>query len=419
MMKVVRRMGHPVSLARIVAVMGALALASAVLVADATAQSKTLKIGIAISYSGKFAKEGELARQGYELFREVANEKGGLKVGNDRYLVEYKYYDDQSDQSAAANLVEKLITEDKVSYIFGPFSSDITFSTSAIGEKYRVITMAALANAEKIYTRGFKYTFGNFPPSREGLSTILTMANELTPKPHTVAIIYPDALFPFSAAKGAKDRAEQLGMKVVYFEKYPPTVKDLTPIMTQVKQLKPDIFLSAALLEEAIFAAKAYRELKINSKIMGFASGPHVPDFLSALGDTAEYTIGYGWWSPSVQLKDDFFGTAQQYTERFEKRFKERANYISAAASAAGLVLMKAIEKAGSLDVEKVRPILAATDMETFYNVIRYDKTGLNVGGFAVLMQAQKGKAVTVYPPKAAEAKVVYPMPTWEEREKK
>jgi len=40
----------------------------------------------------------------------------------------------------------------------------------------------------------------------------------------------------------------------------------------------------------------------------------------------------------------------------------------------------------------------------------------MNVGGFAVLMQAQKGKAVTVYPAKAAEAKVIYPSPTWEER---
>ncbi len=396
-----------------------LALLAGLAPTAALAQTKTLTIGIAISYSGKFAKEGELARNGYELFREMVNERGGIKVGRDRYLVEYKYYDDKSDQATAATLVEKLITEDKVKYIFGPFSSDITFATSAIGEKYKIITMAALANAEKVYTRGFKYTFGNFPPAGEGLSTILTMASELTPKPQTVAIVYPDALFPFYGAKGAKDRAEKLGMKVVYFEKYPPTVKDLTPIMTQVKQLNPDIFLTSALLEEGIFVAKAYRELKINSKLMGFASGPHLRDFLIGLGDTAEYTMGYGWWSPTVRLKDDFFGTAQDYTARYEKRFKQGPDYIAAAGSAAGLTLMKAMEKAGSVDVEKVRPILALTNMETFYNIIRYDQTGMNVGGFAVLIQAQKGKAVTIYPPQAAEAKPIYPMPSWEERDKK
>src|SRR5215470_17518012 len=83
-------------------------------VAAVRAETKTLTIGISISYSGKFAKEGELGRQGYELFRELVNERGGIKVGNDRYLVEYKYYDDKSDQATAANLVEKLITEDKV-----------------------------------------------------------------------------------------------------------------------------------------------------------------------------------------------------------------------------------------------------------------------------------------------------------------
>ncbi len=163
---------------------------------------------------------------------------------------------------------------------------------------------------------------------------------------------------------------------------------------------------------------KAYRELKTNSKLIGFTSGPHIPDFLASLGDTAEYTVGYGWWSPTVRLKDDFFSTARDYAGRFEKRFKQPANYISAAASAGGLVLMKAIERAGSVDVEKVKPILAKTDMETFFNVIRYDETGMNVGGFAVLVQDQNGKAVTIYPPGAAEAKPMYPMPTWEERAK-
>jgi branched-chain amino acid transport system substrate-binding protein len=382
-------------------------------------QPKTLTIGISISYSGKFAKEGEHGRQGYELFRELVNERGGIKIGSDRYLVEYKYYDDKSDQNTATTLVEKLITEDKVKYIFGPFSSDITFATSAIGEKYKVITMAAMANAERVYTRGFKYTFGAFPPASEGLSTIVQMAAELTPKPQTVAIVYPDALFPFFGAKGAKERAEKLGMKVVYYEKYPPTVKDLTPIMTQVKQLNPDIFLTSALLEDAIFVTKAYRELKINSRLMGFTTGPAIVDFMSALGDSADYTVGYAWWSPTVKLKDDFFGGAQDYDARFQKRWKQPGNYISAAASAAGLVLMRAMEKAGSVDVEKVRPVLAETDMETFYNIVKYDKTGMNVGGFAVLLQAQKGKAVTVYPAKAAETKVIYPMPTWDERAKR
>jgi branched-chain amino acid transport system substrate-binding protein len=380
-------------------------------------ETKKLTIGIALSFSGKFAKEGESARLGYDLFRDIVNQQG-VKVGDDRYLVEYKYYDDKSDQATAANVVEKLITEDKARYIFGPFSSDITFATSAIGEKYRVITMAALANAEKVYQRGFRYTFGNFPPAGEGLSTILTMVNELTPKPHTVAIVYPDALFPYYGAKGAKDRAEKLGLKVVYFEKYPPTVKDLTPIMTKIKQVNPDIFLSSALLEDAVFVMKAYRELRINTKLIGLATGPHIPDFMSALGDTTEYTVGYGWWGPTVRLKDDFFGTAQEYTALFEKTYNRRPDYIAAAASNAGLVLMKAMQKAGSIDVEKVRPILADTNMETFFNLIQYDKTGMNVGGFAVLMQAQKGKPVVIYPPRAAEAKPVYPMPTWEERSK-
>ena len=95
-----------------------------------------IQFGAALSLTGKLAKEGNLVKNGYELWKEVVNKKGGINIGGKKYLVEIIYYDDESDPNRAAKLIEKLITEDKVKLILGPYGSDSVFSTSAITEKY-------------------------------------------------------------------------------------------------------------------------------------------------------------------------------------------------------------------------------------------------------------------------------------------
>ncbi|MDQ7083196.1 MAG: ABC transporter substrate-binding protein [Aquificota bacterium] len=84
---------------------------------------EVLRLGAAVSFTGKYAKEGELLRRGYELWKEKVNSMGGIKVGNKRYRVEIVYYDDQSDPKTTAKLVEKLIVEDGIKFILGPYGS--------------------------------------------------------------------------------------------------------------------------------------------------------------------------------------------------------------------------------------------------------------------------------------------------------
>ncbi len=81
-----------------------------------------MKLGAAVSFSGKYAKDGQLLKKGYELWKERVNAKGGVKVGDRRYRVEIIYYDDQSDPKTTAKLVEKLITQDGVRFILGVFN---------------------------------------------------------------------------------------------------------------------------------------------------------------------------------------------------------------------------------------------------------------------------------------------------------
>jgi len=118
-----------------------------------------IKIGASISLSGNLARFGNMVKSGYELWAEQVNAQGGIDVGGKKMPVEIVYYDDQSDNQTAVKLTEKLITEDKVQFLLGPFGSGPTFATTAIAEKYNIITIATLANATNIYDRGFQNVF--------------------------------------------------------------------------------------------------------------------------------------------------------------------------------------------------------------------------------------------------------------------
>jgi branched-chain amino acid transport system substrate-binding protein len=111
-------------------------------IGSALSAEKVLKLGASVGITGRLAKEGGYVKDGYTLWMEEVNKKGGIKVGNDRYKVEIVFYDDKSDPQTGAKLTEKLITEDKVKFILGPFGSGITLATSAIAEKYKVLTVA-------------------------------------------------------------------------------------------------------------------------------------------------------------------------------------------------------------------------------------------------------------------------------------
>ena len=150
---------------------------------------KEIHIGCAVAMTGRVSPEGKQLMKGAEVWQKAVNDQGGINVGGQKYKVKITFYDDKSDAATGTKLTEKLITEDKVQFLFGPFSSGITFATSAIGERYRMITIAPLANATNIYERGFKYVFSILPPAPKLAQPIFDLAATLNPKPKTVAII--------------------------------------------------------------------------------------------------------------------------------------------------------------------------------------------------------------------------------------
>jgi branched-chain amino acid transport system substrate-binding protein len=390
-------------------------LASGLLWIGAASAQDTVKIGAAVSLTGNVAREGNLLKNGYAYWEKLVNEAGGIDVAGKKTKVEVIYYDDESKPQSSARLTEKLITEDNVSFILGPYSSGIATATAAISEKYKVLTMTPMATADSLYQRGYKFIFCPAPLASTTLDPMLEMIKKLPTPPTTVAIAGPDDLFPNVFAGAAQKKAEALGLKIVYNNKYPKGSVDLSSVATALKDANPEVLILTGYVQDSIQLVKALQSLKVNPKMIGFAFAVGIPDVLSALGPASEDLVGVQIWDPAVKYEGPLVADADAYLAGYQKAFGgAKPNYITASGTAGALALQLAIEKAGSLDPVKVRDAMLQLDVETFFGHVQFDQAGVDKKASAVISQVQGGVAVPVYPGEIAAAPVRYPRKPFE-----
>jgi branched-chain amino acid transport system substrate-binding protein len=373
------------------------------------AQSDVIRIGATVAMTGGLARFGNMVKNGYELWKDTVNAKGGIDVGGTKKLVEIVYYDDQSDNQTSAQLTEKLISDDKVQFLLGPYGSGPTFASTAIAERYNIITVATLANAGNIYERGYKNVFSVLPQGVKMFNSFIDMVAAQNPPATKVAIIAPNDNFPMSVAKGAQAYAQSKGLEVVYYEEYPKGVKDLSSTILKIKNSGAEVLMGSGYLEEAILTVRQLSEQRVSLKAIGFTTGPELPDFYDSLGSDADNVCGVAWWMPQMTYPDPMFGSAKDYTKLYTERYGPDLSYQGAAGTEGGCLLQWAIEKAGSTDTDKVREALQSYDGTNFWGPIKFDATGQNVAGGAVTFQIQNGAIQTVWPETAASAPPIYP----------
>ena len=374
-----------------------------------------VRIGAAVSETGKYAREGKDTSQGYNLWLDwVNNEYGGIKVGDQTCMAEIVFYDDESDPDTTARLVEKLITEDDVDLLLGPYSSSLTMSASAISEKYDMIMVEGNGSSESLFERGFQNLFAVLTPAGNYGESALKLLADKGAK--TVVIAYEDTAFPTSVALGAQTWAEEYGMEVLAVETYPIDVADVSGIMSKFKDLEPDVFLGGGHFNDALLFVRAAKELDFSPKAMIITVGPSNPQFAEEVGADAEYIIGPTQWERTMTYADEYFGTAEEYAQRYEEMWGESPTYQAAESTASALALQLAIEAAGTVETAAVRDALNALDAATFYGPINFDETGKNSGKPMGSIQILNGEIKVVAPIDSAEAELVYPMPAWSER---
>lgn len=369
----------------------------------------TIRFGAAVSETGRYEREGKDTREGYQLWESWVNDEyGGIKVGDECFNAEVVYYDDESDADRVANLTERLITEDNVDFLLGPYASDLTMGASAIAEQHGVIMVEGNGASEAIFERGFKNIFGVLTPggdyTRSALEALAAAGAE------TVVIAYEDAAFPTSVAEGAERWAEEFGLDVLATESYPEGVTDVSAIMTNFRDLDPDVFIGGGHFNDALLFVRGAEELGFEPDAMIITVGPSNPDFVEELGDSANGVIGPTQWEREMTWEDDYFGTAEEYAQRYEEEYGHEPTYQAAESTATALTLQIAIEAAGSIETDAVRQALLDLDVTTFYGPINFDETGKNTAKPMGFIQIQDGEIRLVGPAEVADAELQYPL---------
>src|SRR5512132_2346830 len=209
--------------------LGLFALAAVVLLSLPAAAQGPIRIGASLSLTGTYAKLGKNQHEGYQLCIKDVNARGGL-LGRKAELV---MYDDQSLPATAVRLYEKLITEDKVDAVMGPYSSPVSEAAANVTEKYKKVMVAPLAATTSIFKKGRKYIFMVITPAENYLDGLIDMAAKRGLK--TVAIINEDTLFPKASAAGTAEAAKKRGMQVVLQEAYPKGNTDFSALLVKIK----------------------------------------------------------------------------------------------------------------------------------------------------------------------------------------
>ncbi|MEQ9606963.1 MAG: amino acid ABC transporter substrate-binding protein [Kiloniellaceae bacterium] len=384
--------------------------------AQAKVEGDTIVLGSANSLTGKYSSNGIDTQNGYDLAIKVINDKGGVTIDGKQYKLAVKYYDDESTPARTAQLLERLIEQDGVQYILGPYSSATTIAAAPVTEKYQVPMVEAEGASRALFNKGYKYLFAVLSTSEQYLSSAIDLAAEVAenngkkPSDVRVAMVFENDAFSLDVRAGVMEQMKKHGMEAVIDDKMPADLSDISATLTKVKALKPDLLVVSGHNKGAVTAARQMKELQVEVPMvaMTHCEGAKVTD---QFGPAADGYLCPTQWAETLSYADEYFGSAADYDKLFRETFDGYTTvpYQAAQASAAVIVWKEAFEKANSLDPQKVRDAIAATDMETFYGPIKFSEAGNNIAKPMVLRQIQDGDYVVVAPSKYASHQLVWP----------
>ncbi|MBT8419606.1 MAG: amino acid ABC transporter substrate-binding protein [Gammaproteobacteria bacterium] len=366
-------------------------------------------VGASVALTGKYARTGQEQLNGIRMWVENVNARGGLL----EKTVSLVHYDDESKPDTGAKLYEKLITDDKVDLILGPYSSGVTLAASTIAEKHKFPMVSAGAAGTKVWSRGYKNVFGLYAPDDVYMDQILEFAKGKGLS--KVALIYSDTTFPRGIAQGVKAKVKALGMDLVFEEEYGKGSTDFSAIIMKMRRKNPDIIVGGSYLPDSTAFVRQAKENRFDAKILAFAVGPGLPDFGKNLGADSEGVMGNSQWEPSKQPYMTFSGM-KNFAKDYEQTYGHIPGYHAAGGYGAGQVLEAAVTNAGSTDRDAVRKALSELDTSTVFGPYKVDASGKQIGKPSYAIQWIDGKRELVLPESSATAKIVYPFKPWSER---
>ncbi len=395
---------------------------------------KEVKIGVIYPMTGPTAQVGNDAKTVVELYTDIVNTTqykdlnvplagaGGLPGLGGAKVVPV-FADHQGSPEKAAAEAERLITQEKVAAIFGCYQSSVSAAVAKVTEKYGIPFLIPESSSPTLNRLGYKWLFRTTPHDELFSKAMFDMMADFEKKRNvkleTIAIFHENTLFGSDSAKAQQALAQERGKKVVEVISYNPNATSFTAEVQKLKASNADVLLPTGYTSDAILFVKTAKEQNYNPKMVIAQDAGYIePDFQKAVGRDADGIMSRGVFSLDLAEKKPL---VKQINDLYKQRAGKDLADNSAREFVGFMTLVDAINRAKSTDPEAIRKALAATDIPSdqlilAWKGIKFDETGLNIYGQAIINQYHEGKLRLVWPFDVAVVDITYPIPSWSER---
>ncbi|MDE2064055.1 MAG: ABC transporter substrate-binding protein [Bradyrhizobium sp.] len=402
---------------------------SILLVGNATAQQKTVKIGAILPLSGGAASAGEHTKAAIEVALDIINnahpEFGSFPLAKNAGLaglggakVDVVFGDSQGSPATGQNQTLRLITEEKVVAVTGSYQSGVTLTTSAIAEKYGIPFVNGESVAANLTERGFKWFFRTTPIASDIAKIDYDFLSDMQAagiKTDSIAIVHDTTEYGVSVANVITNTFKEKGKAIALDIPYAINATDVQGQILQLKEKKPDVVIMIAYTTDAILYQKTMQALDYKPTIlMADDSGYSDPSFVKAVGKISQGVLNRSSWS---------IGPAGSPTALIAEMYKKKTGYdmddTTGRAMQAFFVLCDAIDRAGSTEPAKIQAALKATDLKPDqlmmgYKGVKFNEKGQNVLASSLIIQLQDGEHyVAVWPKGSSDKSPILPYKGW------
>lgn len=368
-------------------------------------------IGISLPLTGDFAEPGQGVQRGYEAWAAYVNEHGGM-LGRP---VELKILDDQSNADRVAADYERLINQDGVDLVVGPFSTRLVIPAAQVAQDYGFLFVEPAGAADEVFEQGFEHVFYAAPAVASDhynhlVEYILAMPED--ERPATAAYASMDDPFSQATAYGLRDQLQEAGVETLVDAVYPPNTTDFSGIAAQIADSGADLVVGGSQYQDAVNMVLALQQLGYQPKMAVFSGGPTNPDFVDAVGGRADGILTPNGYTPIAPWPSNV-----EFVEYYTDIHGNPPSEDEANAWTTGQVVMAAVEAVGCADPDpecqsQLIEWLHSNEVDTVVGPLSWDADGRPQGAH-LIQQIQDGAAVIVLPADAQEAELVYPMPAW------
>lgn len=367
-------------------------------------------IGISLPLTGDFSEPGKGVERGYEAWRDIVNENGGL-LGRP---VELKILDDQSNADRVVSDYESLIAQDGVDLVFGPFSTRLVVPSARVAQEYGMLFVEPAGAAAEVFEQGFDNLFYAAPAIANDHYNNLAeylLALPDDQRPETAAVAAMDDPFAQGTAYGLRDKLEEAGVEILVDEVYPPNTTDFSTIAAKIAQADADIVIGGTQYQDAVNLIIALQQLDYQPELAAFSTAPTNPEFASAIGGSTEGILAPTGYSPMSAFESNV-----EFVEKYTEMHGNPPAEDEANAYTTGQVVAAAVEAVGCAEQgecqQQLIDWLRENTVDTVVGPLSWDDKGKPTGAH-LIQQWVNGQIQIVLPEDVKETDFLYPKPAW------